>query len=1255
MDYIIVPTSKCLYQKWQLKLLQWSTNKVKQKGKLIFLVSHDHNHFSETLSFDYPNAEVIDLPDWAKEWEVKNGEWWGGIPNKYESVKWLVENKQFNPSDRLLFLDPDMIFTEPVDLYPKTNEVIGQKWNDFHPLVEYPSNSIDSIMYPFAITFYTLKKIVKDYKEYCIDIRNKTNRWESEMWGLHYALEKNNIKINHIEDLGRCTIWNEDNSLNTSKLYHFPNKIESKSKENLFFKQDYTVNLNQKIEINKGRNTSDRILLSNIDQERTDYIYESKWDTPHLFKFYDGSKGYLCFQPWPGGFNNIRMSLEQAVCLAYLTNRTLVLPPTYSMYLTEGETDFSHYFNTSNLGVSHLTFKEFTDLKQLPNNIESLKEITKTLEYNSTSNVINFEKIPIPSSFSKGRNVINSEDIFDNSEIIYLDKNLLGSFHQTFYTKHESSLKQLVGKYVTYRNDLRDIAWQFINFLEDKSYYSIHVRRNDFQFKELFIPGDELYNNIKDKIPQGSKLYISTDSDDLTLFTTLKQNYQVTFYNDLSHQLSIPEFSKNWIPIIEQLICSRGIKFISNEKSTLSSYIYRLRSYMNDIEYKSYYLNAPTTDPSTSELFHLEKNYQSNWVREYKDISFFDDSITLVSIASYRDTQIFDTLHSLYSNVSNPNKVKVIVHLQDIESEYVKLLDLTYPNLEVIFTPFNQTKGVVWARNEIKDKYNNESYFLQVDSHSRFKENWDLILQTQLKSIKGNKVVISTFPNHFDVPDPEKNYLNLPHNTPLVIDRFIHQSDTDNRLKAKNLPSLKDYEVVDTKWVSAGFLFSTGNWVKEIQVPRQMVYGGEEDCQTHLTYLKGWDIKIVSEATIWHNYNYKTVEEEPYRIHNNEYHQTDNAPEEINNILFNNSYKRSLNDLENYLDISFKHPIVLNESSSTDNNVPNPDKENTIFVSVASYRDKELIKTIKDCLSKAKHPERVKIGVCWQYDETEDISGLDNIPQVHIEKIYWEDVKGSVCWARKLIQDKFFTDEQYYFQVDSHTLFEENWDEILINMYSSLPNPKSLISIGPPYYYDLRTEGGLPPEDNCKVRYKGGILFDDELKIQKLDSVGGIHFMYGFLPSQDTSSPILSRHISAALLFTTGQWVKDVPYDDDLYFHGEEPTLTLRSYTHGYDLYNPNKFVAWHLKYLFPQRKRHWNTFPQDIIDKFVSKSNTHYQKIITGEEQGIYGIGKERTIKEWEIYSGVSFKDLKAHPKVFKGYIPNPITIDNLEEWENL
>jgi hypothetical protein len=43
-----------------------------------------------------------------------------------------------------------------------------------------------------------------------------------------------------------------------------------------------------------------------------------------------------------------------------------------------------------------------------------------------------------------------------------------------------------------------------------------------------------------------------------------------------------------------------------------------------------------------------------------------------------------------------------------------------------------------------------------------------------------------------------------------------------------------------------------------------------------------------------------------------------------------------------------------------------------IFIHIASYRDPELIPTIKDCLLKAKYPERLRFGIVWQHSK-EDI------------------------------------------------------------------------------------------------------------------------------------------------------------------------------------------------------------------------------------------------------------------------------------------
>ena len=43
-------------------------------------------------------------------------------------------------------------------------------------------------------------------------------------------------------------------------------------------------------------------------------------------------------------------------------------------------------------------------------------------------------------------------------------------------------------------------------------------------------------------------------------------------------------------------------------------------------------------------------------------------------------------------------------------------------------------------------------------------------------------------------------------------------------------------------------------------------------------------------------------------------------------------------------------------------------KQPSIFVSIASFLDKDIIETIKSCLNKAKYPNNITIGICLQYD-----------------------------------------------------------------------------------------------------------------------------------------------------------------------------------------------------------------------------------------------------------------------------------------------
>ena len=65
-----------------------------------------------------------------------------------------------------------------------------------------------------------------------------------------------------------------------------------------------------------------------------------------------------------------------------------------------------------------------------------------------------------------------------------------------------------------------------------------------------------------------------------------------------------------------------------------------------------------------------------------------------------------------------------------------------------------------------------------------------------------------------------------------------------------------------------------------------------------------------SEAIVWHNYDWKDREGKPYRLPNRNILNSaeDKSVDIVNDVLFNQKHLRSLEDLENFLGITFKKP-----------------------------------------------------------------------------------------------------------------------------------------------------------------------------------------------------------------------------------------------------------------------------------------------------------------------------------------------------------
>jgi len=106
-----------------------------------------------------------------------------------------------------------------------------------------------------------------------------------------------------------------------------------------------------------------------------------------------------------------------------------------------------------------------------------------------------------------------------------------------------------------------------------------------------------------------------------------------------------------------------------------------------------------------------------------------------VQIACYRDDDIVDTISDLLNKAKNPDSIRIVVGLQDdSDTIYNKIKNLC----EIIHIPHSLSNGVCYIRNKLQQYYNNEKYYLQLDSHHRFSYGWDCYLKNGIHTLNKN-------------------------------------------------------------------------------------------------------------------------------------------------------------------------------------------------------------------------------------------------------------------------------------------------------------------------------------------------------------------------------------------------------------------------------------------------------------------------------------------------------------------------------------
>jgi hypothetical protein len=305
----------------------------------------------------------------------------------------------------------------------------------------------------------------------------------------------------------------------------------------------------------------------------------------------------------------------------------------------------------------------------------------------------------------------------------------------------------------------------------------------------------------------------------------------------------------------------------------------------------------------------------------------------------------------------------------------------------------------------------------------------------------------------------------------------------------------------------------------------------------------------------------------------------------------------------------------------------------SIFISIASYQDPLLVSTIFSAYENAENKNDLIFSICDQSDNTIDINGVTFSDQIHYDHVDPLFSKGP-CWARHRAQS-FFNEEDFFLQVDSHTQFAPEWDSIFIKQLEKISAneeideyfKKPIITSYPRSFKVLDFEKGLF-ELNTGDKHTQVITYRKDSLFLK----GSFSRQIG-IPTKhtDITHAIL---LAAGCIFTKGAFVKEIPYDPNYYFYGEELSLAMRAFTNGYSFFHIPDVPLFHLYTDTSDipRKLHWD--PEDDQKRAVKwteldkKSLNRLDDLFADKVEEPLSLGKERSLEDYALISGIDLKN---------------------------
>ena len=289
------------------------------------------------------------------------------------------------------------------------------------------------------------------------------------------------------------------------------------------------------------------------------------------------------------------------------------------------------------------------------------------------------------------------------------------------------------------------------------------------------------------------------------------------------------------------------------------------------------------------------------------------------------------------------------------------------------------------------------------------------------------------------------------------------------------------------------------------------------------------------------------------------------------------------------------------------------DTAETIFISIASYRDSDCVETVRDAFAKAADPKRVFVGLCEQNSgEADEVcapaAGFEHHDNVRRVAIPAREARGPT-YARALSAG-LYRGEAYFMQIDSHTRFQQGWDGLVIADLARCDSEKPLLTHYPPEteFLGKDDEGRADVPMLCKSAWNESGILSFEAVVQR---------------GARAEAPRATPFVAGGFLFAPGAVVREVPFDPDLphLFVGEEILWAARAWTSGWDFFTPTRSVVYH-HYGREGKPKFWD---MDDVGEAMRKSEAKVRDILAGRRRGYaFGLGSVRDIDAYWEHAGV-------------------------------